>query len=105
MSNSTCPVKEDKKIIITLTGNRSFRPGNLAPYFSSHLARFKCNIPLSISQKAEQARFKSNTVNPLLSPPRGLFERGDLYILEKTMVSVLHKELENEEEKLKYKKF
>ena len=33
-----------------------------------------------------------------------LFERGGAY-LETTMVSVLHKELENKVEKLKYKKF
>ena len=60
---------------------------------------------------------KSNsfTVNPLLSPPGGLFiwspfegglmETGGLYNLEMTMVSVFHKELEYEVEKLKYKKF
>ena len=38
---------------------------------------------------------------------RGLLERGGggLYNLETTMVSVLHKELEYEVEKLKYKKF
>ena len=59
------------------------------------------------------------TVNPLLSPPRvylfqahlrgggglieagGLFERGGLFNLAKTMVSVLHKELEYEVEKLR----
>ena len=60
-----------------------------------------------MSQKAKQARFKSNTVIPLLSPPppRGLFERGGLYILEETMVSVLHKELGYKVEKLKDKKF
>ena len=34
----------------------------------------------------------------------GVFERGDLFNLEKTMVSVLHKELEYKVEKLKYKK-
>ena len=34
-----------------------------------------------------------------------LFERGGLSNSEKTMVSVLHKELEYEVEKLKYKKF
>ena len=35
-----------------------------------------------------------------------LFERGGgLFNLEKTMVSVLHKELEYKVEKLKYKKF
>ena len=55
------------------------------------------------------------TVNPLLSPPGaylfqahlrgGLIETGGLFNLEKTMVSVLHRELEYEEEKLKYKTF
>ena len=34
-----------------------------------------------------------------------LFERGSLSNSEKTMVSVLHKELEYEVEKLEYKKF
>ena len=34
----------------------------------------------------------------------GVFERGDLFNLEKTMVSVLQKELEYKVEKLKYKK-
>ena len=34
----------------------------------------------------------------------GLIETGGLFNLEKTMVSVLHKELEYEVEKLKYKK-
>ena len=60
----------------------------------------------------------SCTINSLLSPPpeslfisrpfeggRGLFDRGGLYNLQTTMVSVLHKELENKVEKLKYKKF
>ena len=46
----------------------------------------------------------TTTVNPMLSPPGaylfqahlriGLIETGDLFDLEKTMVSVLHKELE-----------
>ena len=35
----------------------------------------------------------------------GLFERGGLFNLERTMVSVLHKEVEYGEERLKYKKF
>ena len=72
-------------------------PRLLSPLFSSNLACFKCNIPLCISQKAKQAHFKikCNTINPLLTPPPSLFERGGLCILEKTMVSVLHKELEN----------
>ena len=65
-----------------------------------------------------------DTVNPLLGPPGdlfisspfegggggviemgGLFERGDLFNLKTTMVSVLHKELDCKVEKLKYKKF
>ena len=60
-----------------------------------------------------------HAVNPLLSPPwgaylfqahlrgggeGGLMEIGGLFNLEKTMVSVVHKELEYEVEKLKYKK-
>ena len=62
------------------------------------------------------------TVNPLLSPPSpgaylfqahlrgslietgGIFKREGLFNLEKTTVSVLHKELEYKVEKLKYKK-
>jgi len=57
-----------------------------------------------------------STVNPLLSYPRGFFipntfgpggagglmETGGLCNLAKTMVSVLHKELEYKVEKLKY---
>ena len=52
-----------------------------------------------------------------IKPPRGggaylfqthlkgdIFERGSLFYLAKTMVSVLHKELEYKVEKLKYKK-
>ena len=35
----------------------------------------------------------------------GLFERGKGINLERTVVSVLHKELECKMEKLKYKKF
>ena len=35
----------------------------------------------------------------------GLFERGDLFNLKMTMVSVLHKELDCKVEKLKYKRF
>ena len=61
-----------------------------------------------------------HVVNPLLIPTGGgglfisspfeggggggLIETGGLFNLEKTMVSVLHKELEYEVEKLKYKK-
>ena len=40
-----------------------------------------------------------------LTETGSLFERGSLSNSEKTMVSVLHKELEYEVEKLKYKKF
>ena len=57
-------------------------------------------------------------MNPLLSPSGGLFitslfggglfERsgggGELFNLEKTMVSVLHKDLEYKVDKLRYKK-
>ena len=52
-------------------------------------------------------------VNPLLRPPgaylfqsplRGACLREGVFNLEKTMVSVLHKELANKVEKLKYKK-
>ena len=35
----------------------------------------------------------------------GVFERGGLFNLKTTMVSVLHKELDYKVEKLKYKKF
>ena len=58
------------------------------------------------------------TVNPLRPPGGliyfkpiwggkggGLIETGDVFNLETTMVSVLHKELEHKVEKLKYKKF
>ena len=53
---------------------------------------------------------KDLTVNSLLSPHGGLFisspfEGGGLFTLEKTMASVLHKELEYKVEKLKYKMF
>ena len=55
----------------------------------------------------------THTVNPLLSPPgaylfqahlRGGEGGGDLFNLENTMVSVLHKDLEYKVEKLTYKK-
>ena len=48
------------------------------------------------------------TVSPLLTPPPPalrLIEMAGLFNLEKTMVWVLHKELEYKLEKLKYKKF
>ena len=55
---------------------------------------------------------KDLTVNSLLSPHGGLFISspfegggGGLFTLEKTMASVLHKELEYKVEKLKYKMF
>ena len=56
---------------------------------------------------------KHLTVNSLLSPHGGLFISspfevgvgGGLFTLEKTMASVLHKELEYKVEKLKYKMF
>ena len=58
----------------------------------------------------------NNSENPLLSPLGGLFisspfeggglnRDGGLFNLGKTMVSVLHKELEYEVKKLKYKTF
>ena len=61
-------------------------------------------------------RFFFITVNPLISPPwmgvgDYLFQThlrgrgGGLFNLEKTMVSVLHKELQYKVEKLKYKRF
>ena len=44
--------------------NRSFRPQVISPRllnsFLTHLARFKCNIPRSISHKPKQACFKYN---------------------------------------------
>ena len=53
----------------------------------------------------------NNTVNPLLSPPpqsiwggKSLLEGEGLLNLGETMVSALHKELENKVEKLNYKK-
>ena len=70
-----------------------------------------------MTQKAKQGCFKCDTINSLLSLPGdllisspfdgggGLIEMGGLYILQKTMVSVLHKELGYKVEKLKYKKF
>ena len=51
-----------------------------------------------------------DTVNPLLSLQGGLIisiplsGEGGLFNLEKTLISVLHKELEYKVEKLKYKK-
>ena len=54
---------------------------------------------------------KDLTVNFLLSPHGSLFISspfeggGGLFTLEKTMASVLHKELEYKVEKLKYKMF
>ena len=51
-----------------------------------------------------------HTINPLLSPPEGLFisntfeGEGGLFNLKKTMASTLRKELEYKVEKLKGKK-
>ena len=79
-------------------------------------------IPYFLEQG--QSNWNIHTVNPLLRSPRrylfqahlggeggrglietrGLFEKGGLFNLEKTMVSVLHKELEYKVKKLKYKK-
>ena len=38
-----------------------------------------------------------------VKPPRGLFERGDLFNVEETMVSVLHTELEYKVQKVNCK--
>ena len=61
-----------------------------------------------------KTNFQEITLNPLLSSPLGLFisgpfeggliETGGLFNSDKTMVSVLHKELEYKVEKLKNKK-
>ena len=64
---------------------------------------------------------RPHTINSLLSPSgglfisspfegglidtRGLFERGGLFHLETTVVSLLHKVLQYKVEKLKYKMF
>ena len=70
-------------------------------------------IPYFLEQG--QSNWNIHTVNPLLSPsPRylfqahlrgggGLIETRGLFNLEKTMVSVLHKELEYKVKKLKYR--
>ena len=44
-------------------------PRLLSPLLSSHLARFKCNIPPSLSHKANQARFKCNIPRSLSHKP------------------------------------
>ena len=69
-------------------------------------------IPYFLEQG--QSNWNIHTVNPLLSPPviyfkpiwegGGLIETRGLFNLEKTMVSVLHKELEYKVKKLKYRK-
>ena len=51
------------------------------------------------AQRANLYDENNNAVNPLLSSPGGLFSS---YIWAKTMLSVLHKELESKVEKLKY---
>ena len=69
-------------------------------------------IPYFLEQG--QSNWNIHTVNPLLSPPPlfisspserggGLIETRGLFNLEKTMVSVLHKELEYKVKKLKYR--
>ena len=74
------------------------------------MVTFKSNVEVFLQFDSK------NTVNPLLSPRGGLcipsplegggglFERRDLFNLEKTMESVPHKELEYKVEKLKNKK-
>ena len=61
----------------------------------------------------DQSAASLYNVNPLLRPPgvylfqsplRGAYLREGVFNLEKTMVSVLHKELANKVEKLGYKK-
>ena len=59
--------------------------------------------------KTTATRRVKKAINPLLSPPGGLFQThlsggGDLFNLTKTIVSVLHKELECGVQKLKYEK-
>ena len=60
--------------------------------------------------KTTATRKVKKAINPLLSPPGGLFQThlsgggGGLFNLAKTMVSVLHKELDCGVEKLKYEK-
>ena len=59
--------------------------------------------------KTTATRRVKRAINPLLSSPGGLISNtfvggGCLFNLAKTIVSVLHKELERGVEKLKYKK-
>ena len=60
--------------------------------------------------KTTATRRVKRAINPLLSSPGGLFQThllgggGGLFNLAKTIVSVLHKELERGVEKLKYEK-
>ena len=60
--------------------------------------------------KTTATRRVKRAINPPLSPPGGLFQThlsgggGSLFNLAKTIVSVLHKELERGVEKLKYEK-
>ena len=58
--------------------------------------------------KTTATRRVKRAINPLLSSPGGLFQTnlsgGCLFNLAKTIVSVLHKELERGVEKLKYEK-
>ena len=63
--------------------------------------------------KSPASEYRNSSIKPpgclFISSPfeggGGLFERGGLFNFELTRVSVLHKELEYKEEKLKYKKF
>ena len=55
---------------------------------------------ISVKRSLQTYLSLSITVNPLLSPPGG----ARLKTLEKTMLSVLHKEPECKVEKLNYKK-
>ena len=59
--------------------------------------------------KTTATRRVKKAINPLLSSPGGLFQThlsggGGFFNLAKTIVSVLHKELECGVEKLKYEK-
>ena len=62
----------------------------------------------TLAMKTTATRRVKRAINPLLSSPGGLFQThlsgGCLFNFAKTIVSVLHKELERGVEKLKYKK-
>ena len=92
-------------------------------YWLNYFFRIKCSVTLFYVKYASIILQFLCTVNRLLSPRGaysfqarlrgearnrdggGLFERGGLFNLKRTMVSVLRKEVEYGEEKLKYKKF